>query len=104
RLHRNLHVVRWFGRRVVVPMAPEAGATSADGILSDFGSIVAAEWPDLLLYSLFARGTAQARGDRNGPCSASFGYRSDSGNRRTKTGPHTPKRGRGFRRGARADR
>ena len=37
RLHRNFHVVRWFGRRVALPLAPQAGATSGDGILSDFG-------------------------------------------------------------------
>jgi hypothetical protein len=28
--HRNFHVVRWLGRRVAVPLAPEAGATPAD--------------------------------------------------------------------------
>ena len=54
RLHRNCHFVRWLGRRVVEPMAPWAGATPVDGILSDFGSIVAAECPDLLLRSPFA--------------------------------------------------
>src|SRR5258708_7576117 len=75
RLHRNFHVVRWFGRRVAVPLAPQAGATPADGILSDFGCIVAAEWPHLLLRPSFARGTAEDRGDRNGPCASWEGQR-----------------------------
>src|SRR5258708_30439742 len=72
RLHRNFHVVRWFGRRVALPLAPQAGATSADGILSDFGSIVAPEWPDLHLRSSFARGTAEDRADPNGPSAPRF--------------------------------
>src|SRR5580700_9258311 len=63
RLHRNFHVVRWFGRRVALPLAPQGGATSGDGILSDFGGIVAAEWPDLLFGSSFTRGTAEDRAD-----------------------------------------
>jgi hypothetical protein len=81
RLHRNFHVVRWFGRRVAVPMAPEAGATSADGILPDFGSIVAADWPPFLLHSSFACNTLPDRGDRDGPGAARFGHRVDSGYR-----------------------
>ena len=44
--------VRWFGRRVVVPLAPEAGRTPANGILSDSGGIFAAEWPPLLLAKI----------------------------------------------------
>jgi hypothetical protein len=42
-------------------LAAEAGAAPADGILSDFGSIIAAERPDLLLRSSFARGTPENR-------------------------------------------
>jgi hypothetical protein len=74
RLHRNCHVVRWFGRRVAAPLAPEVGTTSADGILSDLGDIVAAEWPHLLACSSFARSTAQDRGDRSGLSAARCGH------------------------------
>src|SRR5580704_7148446 len=38
------------------------------------GGIVAAEWPDLLFGSSIARGTAEDRADRNGPCAARFGH------------------------------
>ena len=68
-----------------VPLAAEAGAAPADGILSDFGSIVAAERPDLLLRSSFARGTPENRGDRHGPSAARFGHGVDSGYRRAGT-------------------
>jgi hypothetical protein len=84
RLRRNIHVVWWFGRRVAVPLATQAGATPADGILSDFLCAVAAEWPHLLACSLFGRGTAPDRGDRKGPC-ARFGRGVDSGYRRAGT-------------------
>jgi hypothetical protein len=100
RLHRNFHVVRWFGRRVALPLAPQAGATSGDGILSDFGGIVAAEWPDLLFGSSFARGTAEDRADRHGPCAARFGHGVDSGYRRAGTRPRRANTGSGFGRGA----
>src|ERR1700686_4463788 len=79
RLHRNFLIVRWFGRGLALPLAPQGGATSGDGILSDFGGIVAAKWPDLLLRSSSARDTVQARGDRHGPCASMVGHRIDSG-------------------------
>src|SRR5260370_34911782 len=78
RLHRNFHVVRWFGRRVALPLAPQAGATPGDGILSDFGGIVAAEWPDLLFGSSFAGGTAEDRANRVGPRATRVGHGADS--------------------------
>jgi hypothetical protein len=40
-------------------MAPEAGATPADGILSDFVSVVAPQWPDL--RSLLRDGVLDSR-------------------------------------------
>ena len=51
RLHCNFHVVRWFGRRVAVPLAPEAGATPNNGILSDIGGNLAPRWPHFPLRS-----------------------------------------------------
>ena len=84
RLRCNIHVVWWFGRRVAVPLATQAGATPANGILSDFVCVVAAEWAYLLAGSLFGRGTAPDRGDRKGPC-ARFGRGVDSGSGRAGT-------------------
>src|SRR5262245_26452399 len=55
-----------------------------DGILSDFGGIVAAERPDLFTRSSFVSGTPQDRGERNGPYTW-FGYSFDSGYRRADT-------------------
>jgi hypothetical protein len=51
RLHCNFHVVRWFGRRIAVPLAPEAGATPNNGILSDIGSNLAPQCPHFPLRS-----------------------------------------------------
>src|SRR6266478_338289 len=85
RLHRTFYVARWFGRRVAVPLAPEVGSTPADGILSNFGGIVAAEYPHLLACSSFVRGSAQVRGNRNGPSAARFGHGIDSGYRQAGT-------------------
>src|SRR5262249_3300640 len=78
RLRCNIHVVWWFGRRVAAPLATQASETPADGILSDFVCVVAAEWPYLLAGSLFGRGTAPDRGNRKGPC-ARFGRGVDPG-------------------------
>jgi hypothetical protein len=51
RLYRNFHVVRWFGRRVAVPLAPKAGATPNNVILSDIGGNLAPRWPHFPLRS-----------------------------------------------------
>ena len=67
---------------LALPLAPKAGATPGNGILSDFGGIVAAQWPDLLFGSSFARSSAEDRADRNRPCAPRFGHGIDSGYRR----------------------
>ena len=48
---RPFDVDRWSGRRVAVPVAPEAGPTSPDGILLDCDGVVVARWPDPLMRS-----------------------------------------------------
>jgi 5TMR-LYT protein len=63
-LHCCLHVVRWLDRRITVALAAETGPTSANGVLPDFGNIVVAEQPSLLVRSSFARALLPRRGDR----------------------------------------
>src|SRR5215469_3842376 len=79
RLHCNFHVVRRSNRRAAVSLEPEASAKAADRILSDLGSIGAADWPHLLLCSSFTQSALQDRGYSHGPCAARVGHGVNSG-------------------------
>src|SRR6516164_3286654 len=85
RLHRTFYVARWFGRRVALSLAPEAGAATARRILPGFGGIVAACCTHLLARAWFARGPPQPPRDCDWRCGARFGHGVDSGDRRAST-------------------
>src|SRR6516165_2034675 len=79
RLPRTFYVARWFGRRVALSLAPEAGATAADRILPGFRGIVTACLAPLLLRTSFVRSLSQWTGDRDRSGGTRFGHSIDPG-------------------------
>src|SRR6516164_8667214 len=77
RLHRTFYVARWFGRRVALSLAPEAGATAADRILPGFGGIVTACCTHLLLCTSFVPSLPRPTGDSDRCCGTRFGHSID---------------------------
>src|SRR6516164_3860673 len=87
RLHWTFYVAWWFGRRVALLLAPEAGATAPDRILPGFGDIVTACCTHLFLRTSFVRSPPQWTGDSNRCCGTRLGHSTDPGYYRASTRP-----------------
>src|SRR5271166_86343 len=79
RLHRTFYVARWFGRRMALSLASEAGATAADRILPGFGGVVTTCCTHLLLRTSFVPSLPRPTGDSDRCRGTRFGHSTDPG-------------------------